>query len=551
MTGRFLYWRPKDGVARLAIDGCRQATAGPIRLGVLGRPFTWERARPDIDAEVAELARRIAAQGLERALEPLDGEWGLVIEDARDGSASFVNDHVGTHPVFLAETSAGVGAASHLPDLVREARLGLDEDRVAVFLSRGKKDTLQPMFAGARRMVARRVVTLDAKGVLAERVWMEWDRSGDDAPDFGDLRDFILGAIARESASLPRPIGATLSAGLDSSVLCVALKSTPGFTAYSIDAGPKVDNEMSEIDETVRLTGIRHTYVPAAFGLDELHALVEACGEPIRELKSLSTMHSCAMRARADGMGSFLLGLGPDMIFAGAQMLVIPYLDGLIRRGRWGELARAIPGLAPYHGAGLAGILPRYVHAVVNARRHGGELRLPGRPSDGAHLKPAFARAHPLMRPIDLKGFITRLLSVVAISSSVRALETLTGLEVAAPLYSRRLATYTLGRHPRHFMAGGAGKAMMRKALEDVLPRHIAWARVKKKVPHKSVGAIVFEPAAVPAIEDALGASAVLRRMLAMDPAADFRRCLALRQDAEFWMRCVQIARLERLALSR
>ncbi|MEX2650455.1 MAG: asparagine synthase C-terminal domain-containing protein, partial [Alphaproteobacteria bacterium] len=480
-----------------------------------------------------------------------DGEWGLVVEDERTGTISCVTDHVGTHPVFIAEAADGVAVASHLPRLVGEARLGLDEDRVAVFLSRGKKDLLQPLFAGARRLDARRFVTVDATGAASEHVWAEWDRTPENPPDFDELRDLILGAIACESASLGTPIGATLSAGLDSSVLCVALKDTPGFRAYSIDAGPGVDNETVEIDETVRLTGLRHTYVPAAFGLDELNALVDACGEPIRELKSLSTMHSCAVRAKSDGMRSFVLGLGPDMIFAGAQMLVIPYLHGLVRRGRFAELARALPGLAPYQGAGLAGILPRYLHAVLDAARHEGELRLPGRPDSAAHLKPAFARANPLSRPIDLKSFIARLLSVVAISSSVRALETLTGLEVAAPLYSRRLAAYTLTRDPRHFMRGGAGKAMMRKALETVLPRHVAWAKGKKKVPHRPVTAIVFAPEAAAPIEAALGSSAVLRRMLATDLVEDFRRCRAARRDAEFWVRCVQVARLERLALSR
>lgn len=544
----FSFTHPPGGRPQLDTLGCRHAESGPIRVTALGRSYIWESSRPDPAAELAALAGHIEISGLDAALEPLDGEWSLIVEERRSGAVSFVTDHVGTHPVFVSEGPAGVAISSHLPRLVRMAGLGLDEDRVALYLSRGKKDLLQPLFAGARRLGPHRILTLDAGGATTERDWMTWHTQARACPDFDALRELILGAIARECASLPTPIAGTLSAGLDSTILSLAMKDSPGFRAYSIDAGPDVDNEMAEIDETVRLTGIRHAYVPAAFGLEDLWSLVDACGEPIRELKSLSTMHSCAARARADGMRAFLVGLGPDMIFAGAQMLVIPYLHGLARRGLLGELARALSGLAPYLGTGRLGLIARYLGVAARAARQGGALRLPGRPDHTHHLRPAFARAHPLARPLDLKTFIVQMLSSVAISPSVRALETLTGLEVAAPLYSRRLAAYTLACDPRHFMAGGTSKAMMRRALEPVLPRHIAWAEVKKKVPHRPVEEIVFAPKATAAAEAALDGSPVLRRMLARHPVDGFRSSRAAGRDTEFWVRCVQVARLEELA---
>lgn len=547
MIGSFIFSHQR-GNRRLVLDGCRQAVSGPVRITLIGRLFSWASAKPDIEADLAALARRIEVSGIPAALDDVDGEWCLIVEDGRDGTVAFVSDHIGTHPIFLAEGPDGIIAASHLPRLVKEARLGLDEERVAIYLSRGKKDLLQPLFAGARRLGACRVFTVDASGAARERTWMEWDTHEKRTPDFEVLKDTILGAIWRETDSLPRPIGGTLSAGLDSSVLSVALKDTPDFCAYSIDAGPDVDNEMAEIDETVRLTGMKHRYVPATFGVGELQALVEACGEPIRELKSLSTMHSCVARAQADGKRSFLLGLGPDMIFAGAQMLALPYIHGLVCSGRLGDVWRAAAGLAPYLDTSRFGVLALYLRAAAKAQRHGGALRLPGRADSASHLKPGFVRSNPLRRPFDVKKFIVQMLSNVAISPSVRGLETLTGLEVVAPLYSRRVANYTLSCDVRHFMRNGNSKAMMRKALETVLPHHVAWAKVKKKVPHRSVASLVFAPESAASIRAAVGESSVLRRMLAQDPVADFERCNEAGRDAEFWVRCLQVAYLERLA---
>lgn len=362
---------------------------------------------------------------------------------------------------------------------------------------------------------------------------MEWNPAPELQPDFDELRDLILGAIARENAQVPGPIAGTLSAGLDSSVLSVASRHQPGFRAYSIEV-PGLDNEKEEIDETVRVTGIRHTYVPSAFTLDDLLDMVAECGEPIRELKSISTMLDCARQAKRDGMRSFLLGLGPDMIFAGAQMLVLPYIHALVQRRRFTEIRRSLPRLARYVGTSQMGLLIRYLGA-----RRAGAIHMRGKPS--GYLKPEYARSLPIERSLDPKAFMARMLSIVAISSSVRAMERLTGLTFVAPLYSRRIAEYTLSRDPVWLMRDGASKAMMRAALETVLPRHITHADVKKKVPHRSVAQIVYCKDA----EEIIAGSPVLRRMLSEDPVPLFRRGAAA--DAEFWVRCVQVARLEQL----
>ncbi|MEX2649397.1 MAG: hypothetical protein WD673_10325, partial [Alphaproteobacteria bacterium] len=72
MTGGFVCTRPRGGASRLVVEGCRRATSGPVRVALLGRLYTWERSRPDIDADLAELARRIETSGLVAALGPVD-----------------------------------------------------------------------------------------------------------------------------------------------------------------------------------------------------------------------------------------------------------------------------------------------------------------------------------------------------------------------------------------------------------------------------------------------------------------------------------------------
>lgn len=82
-------------------------------------------------------------------------------------------------------------------------------------------------------------------------------------------------------------------------------------------------------------------------------------------------------------------------------------------------------------------------------------------------------------------------------------------------------------------------KAMMRKALEPVLPRHITQPAIKKKVPNTPLETIIFAPEDAKRIESMLGNSPVLRQTLARDPVTDFRHCCVRGRDAEFWARCI------------
>jgi asparagine synthetase B (glutamine-hydrolysing) len=542
----------ETGVEVCAFPNAPRAESGPIRVSLLGRIYTWDNPSADASENLSALAKCIERQGARAAVQRLDGEWALIIEDRSSGTTSIVIDHRGTHPVCMLAGEDVTYVASSMSRICEHASVELDEDRVAIFLSRGDKDHRQPLFAGSQRLGPGLIITLDPTGKVEQEEWLSWSDIETHKPDLEEIRELLFGAVINEARQLAKPIASTLSGGLDSTAVSIALSETPGFSSYSVDAGPNTDNEKEEIDETIRITGMKHSYVPASFGIDDLKALLSVSGEPIRKLKTISTLYTCARRVHEDGKNSMVLGWGPDSYFLwGIQKQIFQYIHYLVTNFFLLTLIRSVPRLSKFHGGGLLNMFRKYVAAEANAFINKGEIIYKGRPDPGHHLKQEYVRAFPQIRPMNLKVRTMKMLTGTTLFPSARAIEEVTGVELAAPFFSRHLTQYILGCESRYMMIDGHTKAMMRKALDGVVPGHVAWPPVKKAIPHRPMEEIAFENDSAETVESLIASSEILRTMMASDPIVAFRSDRETKSNANFWLRCFQVAYLEQLADDR
>ena len=524
------------------------AESGPIRVSLLGRIYTWSDPNADIVNTLSALAKEVAILGIRDALQQLDGEWLLIIEDQSAKTTSFVTDHRGTHPIYTLSDESSIYVSSSMSAICEHTCVNLDENRVASFLSRGDKDPGQPLFTGSQRIGPGQIITIDQAGTINQEQWLTWNDKENYKPDLEKIKTLLFDAITNEAKHLSKPIASTLSGGLDSTTACVALSGSPGFHCYSVDAGPDVDNEKEEINETLRTAQMKHSYVSASFAISELKDLLRVSGEPIRGLKTISTIYSCAKRVHEDGRKSIVIGWGPDTYFLwGTRMQILQYIHFLVTNFFFRALVRSVPLLSRYHGGGGWKMFRDYVLAEINAFKHKGNIAYKGNPFRGHHLKQEYARAYPFKRPINLKKWTMQMLNGTVLSPSTRAIEQLTGIEVAAPFFSKHLTQYILGCHSRDMLIDGHTKAIMRKALEGVVPHHVAWPPVKKKVPYRPMEEIVFNADSTTTVEAALASSETLEEMMRTPPVEAFRSDRKMNRNAEFWLRCIQVAFLEQL----
>lgn len=547
----FCFRMTGSGVVACSLPELPRATSGPIRVSRLGRIYTWNDQNTDVGESLAALAKCIELQGIPAALQQLDGEWMLIVEDRSANTTSFVTDHRGTHPIYTLTGKGGMYIASSMSTICKHACADLDEGRVAIFLSRGDKDLGQPLYTGSQRIGPGQIITIDQSGKLKQEKWLIWNDKENYKPDLKKIKTLLFDAVINNARHLAKPISGTLSGGIDSTTVCIALSGTPEFRSYSVDAGPVVDNEKKEINETLRITKMKHSYVPASFEIDELKNLLFVSGEPIRGLKTISTLYSCAKSVRQDGGKSMVLGWGPDTYFLwGTQMQVLQYMHFLVTNLFLRTLIRSVPQLSKYYGGGAWKMFRDYALSEANAFKNKGNIVFKGKPYRGHHLKKEYARAHPFMRPINLKKWTMQMLTGTVLFPSARAIEKLTGVEVAAPFFSLHLTQYVLGCESRHMMIDGHTKAMMRKALEDVVPPHVAWPPVKKNIPYRPMEEIVFDSNSTTTVEAAITSSRILQRMINKDSIVAFRSDREINSNADFWLRCIQVAFLEQLGSS-
>jgi asparagine synthase (glutamine-hydrolysing) len=409
------------GHRRLAIfdlsDAGRQPMISPDgRIGVTfnGAIYNFLELRNELERQGARFVSRTdtevllhgyRAWGIDGLVERLHGMFAFALWDDDTRTLYLVRDRLGVKPLLFARTSDRIAFASTAAALHDGGFAGdLDPDAVVEFLEYGFITEARCIYAGVEKLPAGHVAQWRDGTLQLREYWRPKQAASRSKIGFeeavAETERLLLRAVEMRLAADVR-VGALLSGGVDSSLVCWAVAKLGGdITAFTVGTPGDPWDETADARTTARELGIRHrileTRAENAPGVDDL---VAAFGEPFACASALGMIAvSQAVKREATVL---LTGDGGDDVFLGyprhahlalAERIAstmpptasgawktmrtrVPKV-GMLRRaahlldyasGGLGAVANAHDGLPTYRRLGLLG--ERLEHASVEARR--------------------------------------------------------------------------------------------------------------------------------------------------------------------------------------
>ena len=315
------------------------------------------RFRSGTDTEV--LLHGFREWGIDALVARLRGMFAFVLWDARNRRAFLVRDRLGVKPLLYARRADGALVFGSTVPALRSAGVAGELDAAAVsdLLEYGFVDETHAIYSGVQKLPAAHLLEWHAGEARLRRYWSP--PAPGSTPDVGfedavvETERLLLQAVERRLHA-DVPVGALLSGGIDSALVCWAAQKLGGdLTAYTIGTPGHVADETASAVATAREIGIPHVVREmTALDADVLDELVGAYGEPFATPSALGMLRvSQVVRESATVL---LTGDGGDDVFLGyPRHRMLRNVERVARRlpraaaPAW----RAVRDLVPAHGA--------------------------------------------------------------------------------------------------------------------------------------------------------------------------------------------------------
>lgn len=444
-------------------------------------------------------------------LSRLNGMFAFAIHDSGwDGGRGclfLARDRLGVKPLHYAALSDGsVAFASELKGLLAHPLLRRTPDVRAVedYFALGYVPDDSCIVAGVEKLAAGHFLLLErGKPMPAPRCWWRTDFSHRTRASAGDIAEQLRGIM--RTAVTDRmisdvPLGAFLSGGVDSSTVVAFMAEASRSAVKTCSIG----FDQAALDETAYARQIAERFatdhrerIVAADDFTLIDRLADHFDEPFADASALPTFRVCEL-ARED-VTVALSGDGADEALAGYRRLVFQHqeervrsmIPAFLRRSLLGPLAHAWPkadwaprplrakatltslsrdGAQGYaESVGVTGPAQRsrlFSDTMIRALDgHVGEARYWSAMAD-APAREALDRAQYADLMIWLPGDILTKTDRMSMAVSLEARE---------PLLDYRLIEFAATIPANLRVQGRTGKAIMKKAMEGILPHDILY----------------------------------------------------------------------------
>ena len=304
-----------DGQIGVVFNGCIYNFV-ELREELIGRGHHF---RSHGDTEV--LIRGYMEWGLDELVRRLRGMFAFALWDNRGERLFLVRDRLGVKPLIYAVRDNHIAFASTVPAL-RQARFANDIDPLAMleFLEYGYVTDDRTIYQGIAKLAASTILEWHHGHMTMRRYWRMPEVDTASRITFNEAveeteRLFVESVRLRLCADVP--IGALLSGGVDSTLVCWATsRLNSKIQAFTVGTpGDDVD-ETPQTLETARILGIPHKVVTLPDGQEDLlDELINAYGEPFGCSSALAMLRvSEAVKEHATVL---LTGDGGDDVFLG------------------------------------------------------------------------------------------------------------------------------------------------------------------------------------------------------------------------------------------
>jgi asparagine synthase (glutamine-hydrolysing) len=283
--------------------------------------------RSRTDTEV--LLHGYRAWGIDGLLHRIRGMWAFALWDVRGQKLFLIRDRLGVKPLIFAQRNSALAFASTVPALRAAGFAGeLDATAVAEYLEFGYVTDQRVIYSGLEKLAAGEAIEFQpGKGIV--RRWRYWEPPSaeihdDDRtiqiPNFGEALDAVEGIFldaVKLRLEADVPVGALLSGGIDSALVCWAIRRLGGnVRAFTVATPGHSGDETEDARLSAQEIGIEHEIIPIE-GTDQprLADLVAAYGEPFACTSALGMVQvSRAVKSHATVL---LTGDGGDDVFLG------------------------------------------------------------------------------------------------------------------------------------------------------------------------------------------------------------------------------------------
>lgn len=293
--------------------------------------------RSETDTEV--LVNGFLEWGLDAMVEKLEGMFAFALWDDRVGDLWLVRDRLGVKPLVYVEREGVLAFASTVRALRSAGYVSeVNETAIADYLRYDFIPEEESIYHGATKLPAATVARW-SNGRLSQRCYWRPPPAGrPGSVSFEDAvveTERLLLAAVKKRLHADVPVGALLSGGIDSSLICWAIAELGGnVTAYTVGTPGDPLDETYAARETARRLGLRHEVLEMSEAEPpQISELVSAYAEPFSCSSALGMLRvSRAVRSSAKVL---LTGDGGDDVFLG-----YPRHRHLFLAGR---MAKAIP----------------------------------------------------------------------------------------------------------------------------------------------------------------------------------------------------------------
>ena len=324
------------GHRRLAIfdltDAGRQPMLSPdSAVGVVfnGAIYNFRELRVELEAQRYQfntqtdtevLVHGYDAWGLDGLLDRIRGMFAFALWDDRKQTLFLVRDRLGVKPLVYSCHNGQIAFASTVRALRTAGFVDqIDELSVAEFLEFGYVTDQRSIYRGARKVAAASVVEWSAEKLQIREYWHPpiptiTQPSFQEALE--EIESLFLRAVEKRLFA-DVPVGALLSGGIDSSLVCWAIERLGGdVTAFTVGTPGDPADETADARETARGLGIDHQVLELTGEMEpNINELVSAYAEPFACASALGMLRvSKAVRASATVL---LTGDGGDDVFLG------------------------------------------------------------------------------------------------------------------------------------------------------------------------------------------------------------------------------------------
>lgn len=261
--------------------------------------------------------------GLEKMLSKLDGMFAFALWDNLERKLVLARDRMGEKPIFYSQDNNEFKFSSSLQALVNSSSKSPEIDKTIMwsYLQKGYVGPGQSIFHGVDELKPGHFGVF-ADGKLKIGKYWEYKIKGQyseitKSGSYIEAFDNILKTIIEDEVVADVPVGALLSGGVDSTLVCYYANRIRDITAFTVKMPYGID-ESCIARNTAKTLGIRHEIVEASFpDTEQIARILQSFSNPLGDSSALGMY--IISKAASDKVKVLLTGDGGDEFFAGYE----------------------------------------------------------------------------------------------------------------------------------------------------------------------------------------------------------------------------------------